>query len=176
MKKINVNNYKIDKENKTYTYTGQTYTIVNSDNEIKNTKIYFIIILLINIFVLIYMGFRYSKLSNSIFYTLPFVLQLFPNALIISDIYYMFKFNNKLTVEQYTKSYSQFNHATKSLMFFSVLTILGIAYIAISRKDFHSYLIELFMEIIILFSSMISNSFFKKLKFTIKNESFTAKL
>ena len=44
MKKEHLKNYTIDKENGTYTYTGQTYTIVNSDQEIKKIKLYFCII------------------------------------------------------------------------------------------------------------------------------------
>lgn len=176
MKKEHLKNYTIDKENGTYTYTGQTYTIVNSDQEIKKIKLYFCIICIINIILIFALGFKYSKLSNIIFYTLPFVLQFFPLVLIISDIYYMFKFNNKLTKVQFNKSYLQFKNSTKTFIFFSIVTIIGLIYIAITYNNLHMVIFELSFEIIILFLNIMSINFYNKIKFIIKNETFTEKL
>lgn len=176
MKKEHLKNYSIDKENGTYTYSGQTYTIVNSDHEIKKIKLYFSIICIINIILIFALGFKYSKLSNIIFYTLPFVFQLFPLVLIISDIYYMFKFNNKLTKLQFNKSYLQFKNSTRTFIFFSIVTIIGLIYIAITHQSLKMVIFELSFEFIILFLNIISINFFNRIKFIIKNETFTEKL
>lgn len=176
MNKINTKNYTIDKANKTYTYTGQTFTILNTNKELKAFRLYALLSCLCNLFIILIIGFvSGSKLANQMIFILPFVVHFFPITFIISDVYYMYKFSKRLTVEQYNKSYKQFKNSINTLLVLNVLLLIVIAFLMITSNSLLLIIRIAVLHLILFVTNIFMLLRTKKIKFYRCNETFTSK-